>query len=154
MLNDSAQSIVSFDGCDSSWGLDGGGDDLLAADVPTTTQCYPVSAVSPQYRLLFAILEDAFCSLQRNSVARNGRRGILFRKTEDWLFDKYSPAFPSCTMACESLGIDAVQLGRYLRKWQRSAKVSPNTHRLGWRGPASAEPRNNASGVHAAAAGV
>lgn len=114
MLKDSARPIVSFDRCDSSWGLDEGGDDLFAPDVPTTSQCYPVPAVSPQYRLLFAILEDAFCCLQRNSVARNGRRRILFRKTEEWLFDTYSSVFLSCSMACESLGIDAVQLGRYL----------------------------------------
>ena|SRR5215471_14303032 len=55
---------------------------------------------------------------RHNYGARSMRRHIIFQEAEAWLFDRYGTEFMSCQIVCESLGIEPIQLRRYLRKWK------------------------------------
>jgi hypothetical protein len=117
MRRDLAEVITSFKG-----NTRGGPDDELRADLSspgalTPAQYYPPPPASPYHHLLLAILEDAIRCFQRNFAVKNGPRRVLFRETEGWLFDSDGTAFLSCPMVCETLGINSVQLRRYLREW-------------------------------------
>jgi hypothetical protein len=51
------------------------------------------------------------------------RRHIIFEEAEAWLFDCRGTGFTSCLTVCETLGIDLIQLRRYLRKWKLNKKA-------------------------------
>jgi len=118
MLKDLAGAIASFDRGNGSFGRDRDGDTVLSPDVLTPAQYYSVPVASPYHRLLLAILEDAIRCFQRYFAVRDGSRRLLFLETEKWLFDSRGTAFTSCPMVCESLGIDPIELRRYLHKWR------------------------------------
>jgi hypothetical protein len=90
---------------------------VLLPDSVLPIQYYSTHEVSPHYRLLLAVLEDAIRCFQRNCDARTGRRRILFREAKEWLFGFDATAFMSCPTVCESLGIDPLMLRRRLREW-------------------------------------
>ncbi len=129
MRSDLARVMASFDNSDRLW----------APDTLTPAQYNPAPATGPYQRLLLAILEDAIRCYQSNFAVRNGSRRILFRETEEWLFDSDGTAFLSCPMVCESLGVNSVQLRRYLREWQLRMKAGHDAPRLTRRSPASAD---------------
>jgi hypothetical protein len=111
--------MASFDKGNPPWASD----DELRADLSspgalTPAQYYPAPPASPYHHLLLTILEDAIHCFQRNFAVRNGPRRMLFRETEEWLFDSDGTAFLSCPMVCETLGINSFKLRRYLREWQ------------------------------------
>ena len=87
-------------------------------DIVMPAQFYPAASATPCQRLLAAILEDAIRGFQKNCGARNMRRHIIFQEAEAWLFDRRGTGFMSCQTVCESLGIEPIQLRRYLRKWK------------------------------------
>jgi hypothetical protein len=97
--------------------------DLSSPDALTPAQYYPAPAANPYQRLLIAILEDAIRCYQSNFAVRNGPRRILFRETEEWVFDSDGAAFLSCSRVCESLGVNSVQLRRFLREWHLRMKA-------------------------------
>jgi hypothetical protein len=141
MPTDLAWVITSFD----KGNLQGGPDDELRADLSspgalTPAQYYPAPPASPYHHLLLAILEDAIHCFQRNFAVRNGPRRVLFRETEEWLFDSEGTAFLSCPMVCETLGINSAQLRRYLREWHLK-KVEHEPPRLTRRRLVPANPR-------------
>lgn len=116
--------MASFDKANPPWGPDDGlRADLTSPGALTPAQYYPPPAASPYHHLLLAILEDAIRCFQRNFAVRNGPRRALFRETEEWLFDSDGTAFLSCPMVCESLGINSVQLRRYLRECRLKMKA-------------------------------
>jgi hypothetical protein len=97
----------------------------FAADSPEPSglcviplQYDPTQVPRPYQRLLLAVLEDAIRCFQRNCGATSGRRRILFREAQEWLFDPDGTSFMSCRVVCESLGIQATPLRRYLRDWR------------------------------------
>jgi hypothetical protein len=139
LLKDSAGAIVSFDGRNPLRGHDQGGYALFSRDILTSKQYYTAPVASPYHRLLLAILEDAIRCFRRNLATRNGPRRILFRETEEWLFDSDDIAFLSCPMVCESLGINPVQLRRYLLKWRVREKAGNNAPRLARHDPVTAD---------------
>jgi hypothetical protein len=150
MLKDLAGAIVSFDSCNPSWGRDQDGDALFSADVLTSAQYYAAPTASPHHRLLLAILEDAIRCFQRNFAVRNGPRRILFRETEEWLFDAGGTAFLSCPMVCESLGINPVELRRSLHRWHPREKAGQDAQCLARREPVTAAPRSTSPDVYRA----
>jgi hypothetical protein len=81
-------------------------------------QFYSAAAPTPYHHLLAAILEDAIRCFQKNYGVRTVRRHTIFREAEEWLFDSHSTGFTSSLTVCESLGIDPIQLRRYLHKWK------------------------------------
>jgi hypothetical protein len=91
---------------------------VFPGDVLMPAQFYPAPRVTPCQRLLAAILEDAIRCFQKNCGARSTRRHIVFQEAEEWLFDGRGTGLMSCLTVCESLGIDPIQLRRYLRKWK------------------------------------
>jgi hypothetical protein len=117
MPKDSAEAFVSVDRYDPSWGCDADDGAPFSPDFLTSAQYYRAAVVSPHHRLLLAILEDGIRCFQRSFAATNGPRRILFRETEEWLFDSEGTAFLSFPIVCESLGIDPIQLRRSLREW-------------------------------------
>jgi hypothetical protein len=106
---------------DDSWSLNDGF--VLSAHALTTAQFCAVASATPCQRLLAAILEDAIHCFQKNCGSRDRRRRIIFREAEAWLFDRRATGFTSCRTVCESLGMDAVQLWRYLRRWRLMKKA-------------------------------
>jgi hypothetical protein len=150
MRRDLAGVMASFDKGHPPWGSD----DELRADLSlpghlTPAQYYPAPAASPCQRLLLAILEDAIHCFQRNFAVRTGPRAVLFRETKEWLFDPDGTAFLSCSMVCESLGINSVQLRRYLREWQPRMKTGHEQPRLTPHRLAPADPRTTLPEVYA-----
>jgi hypothetical protein len=135
-----AGAIASYDRSNSSWGRDKDSDAILTPDVLTPVQYYTAPVVSPYHRLLLAILEDAIRCFQRNFDARDGARRILFHETEEWLFDSRGTAFMSCPSVCESLGIDAARLRRYLHNWRLRKRARQEAPCLARRGPVTADP--------------
>jgi hypothetical protein len=123
MPKDLAEAFVSVDRCDPSWGRDKDDGAPFSPDFLTSAQYYRAAVVSPHHRLLLAILEDGIRCFQRSFAATNGPRRILFRETEEWLFDSEGTAFLSFPIVCESLGIDPVQLRRSLREWHLRKKA-------------------------------
>jgi hypothetical protein len=123
MRREVARVITSYDKGNPPWGSD----DELRADLSspaalTPAQYYPAPAASPYHHLLLAIVEDAIRCFQRNFAVRNGPGRGLFQETEEWLFDSDGTAFLSCPTICENLGINPVQLRRYLREWRLRMK--------------------------------
>jgi hypothetical protein len=139
MSKELAGAIASFDRGNRSFGRDRDSDTVLSPDVLTPAQYYSAPVASPYHRLLLAILEDAIRCFQRNFAVRDGSRRILFRETEEWLFDSRGTAFMSCPMVCESLGIDPAQLRRYLHRW-RLRKRAEDAPCLARRKPGPADP--------------
>jgi hypothetical protein len=137
---DLARVIASFDNsnrpCRASDELCA---DLSSPDALTPAQYYPAPSASPYQRLLLAILEDAIRCYQRNFAVGIGPRRILFRETEEWLFDSDGTAFLSCPMICESLGINLPRLRRFLREWHLRMLTGHDAPRLARRSPASAD---------------
>lgn len=122
----------------SGWSIDE--EPVLSPDVLTPAQYYRTAAADPCHHLLAAVLEDAICCFQKNFEAKSARRHIMFQEAEEWLFETDGARFMSCSMVCENLGIDVVQLRRYLREWQRRVKTGLDVPRLGRRSLHSAEP--------------
>lgn len=140
MPRDLARVIASFDNSNRPWrASDELCADLSSPDALTPAQYYPAPSASPYQRLLLAILEDAIRCYQRNFAVGIGPRRILFRETEEWLFDSDGTAFLSCPMICESLGINLPQLRRFLREWHRRMRTGHDAKRLARRSPASAD---------------
>ncbi len=149
MRRDLAGVITSFDkGNPLSASYDELSADLSSPGALTPAQYYPAPATSPYQHLLLAILEDAIRCFQRNFAASKGPRRALFRETEEWLFDSHGTAFLSCPMVCESLGINSVQLRRYLREWQLRMTVGHEPLRLTRRRLVPADPRITSPDVY------
>jgi hypothetical protein len=148
MLKDLAGAIASFDRCNPSWGRDQDGDALFSPDVLTSAQYYAAPVASPHHRLLLAILEDAIRCFQRNFAVRNGPRRILFRETEEWLFDSDGTAFLSCAMVCESLGINPVELRRSLHRWRIREGAGQVAPCLARRRPVTGDPHRISPDVY------
>jgi hypothetical protein len=149
MRRDLAGVITSLDKGNPPWGPDDGlRADLASPDALTPAQYYPAPAASPYHHLLLAILEDAIRCFQRNFAVRKGPRRVLFQETEEWLFDSDGTAFLSCLMVCESLGINSVQLRRYLREWQLRMKAGHEPARLTRRRLVPVDPRITSPDVY------
>jgi hypothetical protein len=106
---------------------------VLSSDIVMPAQFYPAASTTPCQRLLAAILEDAIRGFQKNCDARSMRRHIIFQEAEAWLFDRHDTGFMSCQTVCESLGIEPIQLRRYLRKWKlnkQTGLVAPPVGRV------------------------
>jgi hypothetical protein len=97
-------------------------DNVLASEVLMPSQYFAARATTPYHHLLLAILDDAIRCFQNNLDAKTIRRRRLFRETEYWLFETKDAGFMSCPTVCESLGISAVALRRYLREWQKATR--------------------------------
>jgi hypothetical protein len=122
MANESIEAIASRDSGNSAWIPD---EELVfSGDVLTPAQFYPAASATPCERLLAAVLEDAIRCFQKNCGARSFQRHILFQEAEAWLFGSRRAGFTSCPTVCETLGIDLIQLRRYLRKWMQNKRTS------------------------------
>jgi hypothetical protein len=93
-------------------------DESVLSGVLLPVQFYSAGSPTPYHHLLAAILEDAIRCFQKNCGACSVRRHTMFREAEEWLFDSRGTAFTSSLTVCESLGIDPIQIRRYLRKWK------------------------------------
>jgi hypothetical protein len=104
---------------------------VFPGDLLMPAQFYPGPQVTPRQRLLAAILEDAIRCFQKNCGARSTRRHIIFQEAEEWLFDGRGTGFASCLTVGESLGIDPIQLRRYLRKWKLNQQAGRPVRSVG-----------------------
>jgi hypothetical protein len=114
--NESIAAIASPSSGSSAWLPDE--EFVFPSDILRPAQFYPAPTATPCERLLAAILEDAIRCFQKNCGAKSIRRHIIFQEAEAWLFDRRGTGFTSCLTVCESLGIDVIQLRRYLREWK------------------------------------
>jgi hypothetical protein len=102
-------------------------------------QFFAAPAVSPEIRLLRAVLEDGLHVIQRHAASPRLRKRRMFRETVAWLAsDDVSSPF-SFVNACHALGIDP--------DWVRS-RMRPYTEE-----PAAAAPAPSDSVAPARAAG-
>ena len=148
MRRDLAGVITSLDKGNPPWGPDNEpGADLSSLGALTPAH-YSAPAASPYHHLLFAILEDAIHCFQRNFAVKDGPRRVLFRETEEWLFDSDGTAFVSCPMVCETLGINSVQLRRYLREWHLRMKAGHQAPRFVLCGSVPVDPHITSPDVY------
>jgi hypothetical protein len=129
MANASIAAMASPISSGSAWIPDE--EHVFSGGVLRPAQFYPAPIATPCERLLAAILEDAIRCFQKNCDAKNISRHIIFQEAESWLFDQRGTGFTSCMTVCESLGIDVIQLRRYLRIWRLNRKAGVAVPPLG-----------------------
>src|SRR5262249_2603081 len=81
-------------------------------------------ALTPERRLLVAILADAVDCYQKNLIARTARGRRLCREAEDWILSDdqaWGFSFPNI---CATLGVDAEAMRARARLW----KAHHSTH--------------------------
>lgn len=87
-------------------------------------------SLSPEKRLILAVLEDAVYLFQKHLGAADGRGKDLFREAEEWILEKNSDRIFSFESTCEALGYNPeyVRGGimrakkQYMRYHQRTYK--------------------------------
>jgi hypothetical protein len=136
MANASIAAIASPISGGSAWIPDD--EHVFPGDVLRSGQFYPAPTATPCERLLAAILEDAIRCFQKNCGAKGLRRPIIFHEAEAGLFDRRGTGFTSCLTVCEQLGIDVIQLRRYLREWRLNQEAGLAAPPQGRFRPASA----------------
>jgi hypothetical protein len=118
-------------------------DESVLSGVLLPVQFYSAASPTPYHHLLAAILEDAIRCFQENCGARSIRRHTIFREAEEWLFDSRGAGFTSSLTVCESLGIDSIQLRRYLRKWKLDKQAGRPVRPLGRIGLTPTDPKTS-----------
>jgi hypothetical protein len=82
-------------------------------------------AITPERRLLIAILADAVDCYQNNLHARSARGRRLCREAEQWMFSDDQAWVFSFRNICDALDVDADAMRARARAWktQRAAPV-------------------------------
>ncbi len=80
--------------------------------------------VTPERRLLIAILTDAVECYQKNLGARTARRRRLCREAEHWILSDDQTWVFSFRNICDALGVDAEAMRERARAW----KTDYSTH--------------------------
>jgi hypothetical protein len=80
---------------------------------------YARNRVSPERRLMAAILADAVECLQKNVSAPSRRRRRLFREAEEWIRSEDIAWIFSFRNICDVLGVDAEALRQRATAWKR-----------------------------------
>lgn len=75
-----------------------------------------------EFRLMFAILEDAVDVYRKLAGATDARRKALFDEAEAWIESEDNAWLFSYETICLTLGIDAGYLRTGLRAWKRRAE--------------------------------
>jgi hypothetical protein len=81
--------------------------------------CLRKDRLSPEERLLLAILADAVACYQGYFLSQKAHEQALFTEAEEWIFDG-STEFTSFHNICEILKIDPAYVRRGLRAWKES----------------------------------
>ena len=77
--------------------------------------------LTPERRLLIAILADAVDCYQKNLGARSARGRRLCREAEHWLLDDDQTWVFSFRNICDALGVDAQATREQARGWRAQA---------------------------------
>lgn len=96
-------------------------DTLLPAQFYDTIQ--RKRRLMPEYRLMFAVLEDAISCFQKYLAARDEREKKLFREAEEWILGEDSEWVFSFENTCEVLGFDPRYIRRGLLRWKERKMV-------------------------------
>jgi hypothetical protein len=75
-------------------------------------------ALTPECRLLIAILADAIDCYQKNLVARSARGRRLCREAEKWMLSDDQAWVFSFRNICDALGVDAEAVRARTRVWK------------------------------------
>jgi len=89
---------------------------LFEPDILLPSQYFGVvqrrGSLTPEKKLMLAVLESAVQDLQRYRVARGIRGKRLFREAQEWLISREETGVFSFVVICQALGIDP----DYIRK--------------------------------------
>jgi Ni/Co efflux regulator RcnB len=112
---------------------------IFAPDVVLPSQLPTSGGQIGEYRLLIALLDDAFQCFQKYLQPKNQRERKLFEDAETWIMSKDEAsgqraeehaAFFSFEHVCAVLSIDADSVRERLRRWrdgqQRCANINQN----------------------------
>ncbi|MBP1685059.1 MAG: hypothetical protein H6Q33_1202 [Deltaproteobacteria bacterium] len=111
---------------------------FIAPDIVLPTQLPAASTrarrMMAEYHLLVAVLEDAVQCFQRYVQPKSRRQRRLFRDAEAWIMSAHHrsnrkreddvPGF-SFEFVCDTLGIDADDVRRRLRRWREGQRECP-----------------------------
>jgi hypothetical protein len=75
-------------------------------------------AVTPERRLLIAILTDAIDCYQRNLDARTTRKRRMCREAEEWMQSDDQAWVFSFRNICDALGVDVAAMRERARAWK------------------------------------
>ena len=85
------------------------------------------TALEGEYKLMFAVLEDAVECYLKHMNAKNRRRRLLFYEVQNWMDAKNRVGLFSYHTLCESLGIDSKALRLALEaRLRQSRRVTWN----------------------------
>jgi hypothetical protein len=74
--------------------------------------------LEPEKKFMFAILEDAVACFQKYIFVHDGKRIVIFHKTEDWILEKNSDWIFSFENICEVLGFNPSYVRQGLLRWK------------------------------------
>jgi len=73
--------------------------------------------LTPEQKLMVAVLESAVHDFQRYHVATRWRGQRLFREAQEWLTSREETGIFSCVAICQAVGIDPDYLRKGLSAW-------------------------------------
>src|SRR5215470_6694558 len=73
--------------------------------------------LTPEQKLMVAVLESAVHDFQRYHVATRRRGKRLFREAQEWLTSREETGIFSCVAICQAVGIDPDYLRKGLSAW-------------------------------------
>jgi hypothetical protein len=83
---------------------------LFAPDILLPSQYFSVvqggGGLTPEKKLMLAVLESALQDFQRYRLASGVRRKRLFREAQEWLTSQERTGTMSFVVICQALGID------------------------------------------------
>jgi len=97
---------------------------LFEPDVLLPSQYFGVvqrrESLTPEKRLMLAVLESALHDFQRYRLARGVRGKRLFREAQEWLISREEIRAFSFIVICQALGIDPDYLSNKMSAWPSS----------------------------------
>jgi hypothetical protein len=103
------------------------GNDVLALD--DFIRVYRAYPLSPERKLMVAVLEEALIDYQRGSSAHGNKGKDRFAEAEAWILETDAEWIFSFVNCCEVLGIDPDYLRQGLLRWKYAKGASVATTR-------------------------
>ncbi len=73
--------------------------------------------LTPEQKLMLAVLESAVHDFQRYHLATRQREKRIFREAQEWLSSREGRGIFSCVAICQAVGIDPDYLRKGLSAW-------------------------------------
>jgi hypothetical protein len=97
------------------------GNDVLAPE--DFIRVYRARSLSPEHKLMVAVLEEALIDYQRCSSAHDSKRMGRFVEAEAWILEMDPEWIFSFVNCCEVLGIDPDYLRQGLLRWKHGKRA-------------------------------